>query len=129
VKPVGMGDVSTLRGAGMIQAVGGSADYAQRLFRQASRDIGDLHGGLMLCLQGSHWGDQASVRSSAPDVRHPTATSTRIQVTQFASAQGGALATKLPAITRASCTSTTLAWPRTVISLPCAQFLVGRRRS
>jgi hypothetical protein len=48
---------------------------------------------------------------------------------QFGTAQGGALATKLAAITRASCTSTTLAWPRTVISLPCAQFLVGRRRS
>jgi len=67
--------------------------------------------------------------SADPDVRHPTATGTRIQITQFASAQGGALATKLPAITRASCTSKTLAWSRTVISLPCGQFLVGRRRS
>ena len=37
-----------------------------------------------------------ALKSADPDVRHPTATGTRIQITQFASAQGGALATKLP---------------------------------
>src|ERR1700685_3886755 len=85
------------------------------------------------CDRGAVRLDPGASRSQAyqpdPDVRHPTATSTRIQITQFASAQGGALATKVPATTRASCTSTTLAWPRTMISLPCAQLLVGTRRS